>query len=156
MYVLLLLPLPTTTTCCGLALHAWHPIPGLTMLVCITRVYRHFTYMLLAHVMQFALTGSLLRSGTALVDSRQRPSIDRRARRKAPLHAKKAHWTLDPGIEKRRPLHFCIAFPKTRPPLARLFAQSENPFCDRRREKLPLAFCRDARHALLQSPARSV
>ncbi|EHK47903.1 hypothetical protein TRIATDRAFT_271789 [Trichoderma atroviride IMI 206040] len=51
-------------------------------------------------------------------------------------------------VEKRRPLHFCIAVPKTRPPLARLFAQSENPFCDReerRRASIPWPFAENAR-----------
>lgn len=86
MYVLLLLLLYKYILAAALLRMPGIP-PGQKMLVCIaphrihgiTRIYRHFTYMLLAHVMQSALTGSLLRSGTALVDSRQRPSIDRRA-----------------------------------------------------------------------------
>lgn len=80
MYVSLL-PLLAAALCCTVCLAFY-----LARRCClhrihrIARIYRHFTYMLLAHVMQSALTGSLLRSGTALVDSRQRPSIDRRGR----------------------------------------------------------------------------
>jgi hypothetical protein len=119
-------------------------LPGQTMLACITRIYRHFTYMLLAHVMQSALTGSLLRSGTALVDSRQRPSIDRRAQKGAAAREKR-HFTLDQASKSAVRCISALHSPRHAPlwPLARLFTQSENPFCDRRQEKLPLAFCRE-------------
>ncbi|KAL6910536.1 hypothetical protein GGI43DRAFT_14546 [Trichoderma evansii] len=115
--------------CCCYLLYAWH-CPRPDDAACIHRIASpksagsyylcsvHFTYMLLAHVMQSSLTGSLLRSGTALVDSRQHPSIDRRGHAEALLHVKTR-----PSVE--RAVAFCIAFPKTRPPSARLFAKRE-------------------------------
>ncbi|KAL7975430.1 hypothetical protein HDV63DRAFT_16772 [Trichoderma sp. SZMC 28014] len=109
------------------------------MLVCITRVYRHFTYMLLAHVMQFALAGSLLRSGTAL-DSAHRSIVE---------HAKKKD--IEPWTQASKSAVRCISalHSPRHAPLWLAFSHNRRiPFATDDKKRLPLAFCRDARHAV--------